>query len=360
MAIKDSLSEIHGGLGASFTEFEGFLVPDSYGNPESEWSHVRKAVGLLDLPYRAALEMTGADSARFLQGMVSNDVEALGEGEGTYATVLTQQGKIVGDLRIYRTGRGFLLETLEPIRQRVVEHLERFLVADEVEICPLLDQSFLALQGPRSAEVLDELQFSVPEGEYRHVSAELTRDGGGPKVFCARAGLTGESGFLLLPSQTDLEPVWSRLLEVVVKLGGGPVGFRALQVLRMEAGIPWYGTDFDDSNFPLEAGLDRIVSQSKGCYLGQEVVERIRARGHINQRLVAFRLEGQTPPSKGAAVFEGERRIGQIKSAVFSFGLRCPLAFGYVHRDSARPGLDVTIQNGAEAYRATIAFLPGV
>jgi glycine cleavage system T protein len=356
--IKNSLYENHRTLGASFTEFQGFLIPDSYGDVESEWGYVRKTVGVLDLPHRAIFEMTGSDSVRFLQGMVSNDVERLQEGHGTYATVLTTQGKVVSDLRIYRTAHSFLLETYGSVQEKVVQHLERYLIADEVELHSWGEHAFLSLQGPRSAQILEEIGVSVPEGEYRHTPSQIQDSEARYSILCFRVSLTGEAGFLILLETAYLEPMWHRLLDKVRRYGGGPIGLRALQILRMEAGIPWYGTDFDDSNFPLEVGLDRVVSQSKGCYLGQEVMERIRARGHVNKRLVIFHGHGSVVPSSGARVYREERDIGEVKSGTFSIALGRPIALGYIHRDFVSPGTEVSIRSAAETHSATIASCP--
>ena len=357
MPKESSLLKWHRESGAEFAEEDGWIVPLRFGDPLEEYRAVRSGVGILDLGNRALLRFTGADRASYLQGMVSNDVKNLVEGTGIYAAILDVQGKILADVRVLCAGDSFLLDLSEPLKGKILDHLNRYLVADEVEIADLTqERAIISLQGPKARSLLGALspEAGLPSRELDHRDFVI----GGSAARVVRATHTGEEGFDLLIERENPAGVIPAILEAGKKFSLRWVGSQAREILRVEAGIPRYGIDMDESNLLLEAGLEKSVSFQKGCYLGQEVVERIRSRGHVNRRLAGMVLEGQVAADRGGAICDGEREIGRVTSSIESPLLRAPLALGYVHRDYLEPGTRVSIRKDAQMIPARLVSLP--
>ena len=348
-----SLDDFHKGNGAVFLERGGWRLPARFGDDAAEYGTVRSAAGWLDLADRTLLSVSGPDSGEWLQGMLSNDVKALGEGEGIAAAVLNIQGKILADVRVFRTGDAFLVDLDEPLAAGVLEHLDRYLIADEVEIADLSPGlAMLSIQGPRAEAALSGLldAGSLPAGELCHGEVECA----GIRLRVVRATHTGETGFDLVAPRDALPA-----LAALPAARNIPwIGLEARETLRIEAGIPRYGVDMDADTLLLETCLDDSVSFTKGCYLGQETVERIHSRGHVNRKLVGLEVRSGTVPDPGDPLIGEDRSIGRVTSVAASPRLRCPIALGYVHRDYTEPGSAVTIGHGDEKIPAVVHSLP--
>ena len=358
MAKQSLLLTFHQSNGAQFLERDGWLLPAHFGNSAAEYAAVRSAVGFIDLSHRGLLQLTGADRVSFLQGMVSNDVKALKPGEGQYATVLNQQGKVLGDTRVLCSENSLYLDLWEITKDKIAEHLNRYLVADEVEIADRTDEyGIISLQGLQSEACLRSLvgQAELPGrlAEHRMVNID------GAQVCVVRASSTGETGFDLIIPTPHFKNIAQQLTEAVNQFSGAWVGEEAHNILRVEAGIPRYGVDFTEDNLLLEVGLDHAVSFSKGCYLGQEVVERIRSRGHVNKRLVGLILEGRESASRGDVLF-ADKPVGTITSSVHSPALGKPVALGYVYKDYWSPDTRLSVNHDGVSLDAKVTTLPFV
>ncbi len=342
-----------------FAEREGWLLPTRFDEVQSEYQAVRSAVGLLDLSHRALLNFTGPDRLSYLQGMVSNDLRLLTPGQGVCAAVLNMQGKVVGDCRIFCTNDSFLLDVWEPIKQKVIDHLNRYLVADEVEINDQAEHyAILSVQGPRSEAILRNLlrDEELPTAPLEH---RLLRFGEF-EVRIARFSHTGEDGFDLFVPIAAALPVAVRLTEEGIPLAAKWIGEEAYRVLRVEAGIPLYGVDFTEDTLLLEVGLPQAVSFHKGCYLGQEVVERIRSRGHVNRKLCGLLLKSPDPARSGDPIHAGEKTVGVVTTSVYSPALGTVIALGYVHREFWEVGTIVSVQHEGSTIEARVTSLPFV
>ena len=357
MAKQSLLTDIHRSNGAVFTERDGWLLPVHFGNAAAEYESVRGAVGLFDLSHRGLLQCTGPDRVTFLQGMLSNDLRPLKTFDGQFATLLTQQGKVLADLRVLCALNSLYLDFWENLRDRTIEHLNRYLVADEVEIADRSGEyATLSLQG-RNAETL--LRSVTGPAELPSQSAHhgmITLEGAA--VCVVRASHAGEPGFDLIIPNAALEAIARRLTESGKPFGVRWVGEEAQNLLRVEAGVPRYGIDFNEDNLLLEVGLDHAVSFNKGCYLGQEVVERIRSRGHVNRMLCGLSLDGQTPAESGDIIQVGGKEIGRVTSSVVSPRLKRPIALGYLQKDFWNAGTVVTINRAGAQVRAVVTALP--
>jgi glycine cleavage system T protein len=352
-AVRSPLADYHASQGASLSEYHGSVVPSRFTDPVAEHHAVRHAAGLFDFSFRSRFAVSGADRVRFLQGMVSNDVENLSPGRGTYALLLNVQGQILADLRIFCEPDHFLLETDADLRSKAMQTLERHIIMDEVKL-KALEEYALAFQGPRARGLLEKtLHIDLPEmNEYDHFRTNYA----GFPVRVVRASSTGEEGYEVWTKAGGLMGVWGAACGQAPTYEMLPCGTEALETLRIEAGIPRYGADLGEDTLPLEAGLTNALSFTKGCYLGQEIVERARSRGHVNWRLVGLRVESDTPPVAGEKLTAEGKEIGEITSACVSPSLGKTIALAYVRREASEVGTNLKLASGPAAEVAPLPF----
>jgi glycine cleavage system T protein len=359
MAKQTPLLEIHRRNGAELVETNGWILPAHFGAPLVEFEAVRCAVGLMDMCAHAALRITGPDRVSYLQGMVSNDVKKLSPGSGVYAAVLDVNGKILADLRVLCAEDSFILLVWEPLKDKVIAQLNRYLVADDVEIRDeTAGHGMISIQGPHALLLLNAIAPRQDPPVHMHSHGVLRV--GDKVVRAVRATHTGEEGFDLLVKIENLAAVVHEIERAGAALALRWAGLQAQEILWVEAGLPRYGVDMDEENLLLETGLDQAVSFQKGCYIGQEVIERVRSRGHVNRKLAGIVLAGKSPAHRGDKIACDGKEIGKITSSVVSPGLHHAIALGYVHRDYLQPGMSVTVEVDGGQSAGTIATLPFV
>jgi glycine cleavage system T protein len=359
MAKPTPLIEIHRAHGAGFIEQDGWILPAYFGAPLEEYEAVRSAVGVLDMCDYTALHLTGPDRVSYLQGMVSNDVKKLAPGSGVYAAVLDVNGKILADIRVLCAEESFIILLKESLKDKVIAQLNRYLVADDVEISDSAGlYGMISLQGPHALLLLNSVAphqdppvHAIDHRLFRIADRE---------VRAIRATHTGEEGFDLLMEVGDLAQVVGEIERAGTPLVLRWTGLQAQEILRIEAGLPRYGVDMDEDNLLLETGLDRSVSFTKGCYIGQEVIERVRSRGHVNRKLAGIALNGESPAQRGDKIHSDGKEIGRVTSSVFSPKIGRPIALGYVHRDYWAPGTTVSVERNGERTGGTVTALPFV
>ncbi|MGA2010804.1 MAG: glycine cleavage T C-terminal barrel domain-containing protein [Solirubrobacteraceae bacterium] len=308
--------------------------------PDPGYLAVTESCGLVDRSERGKLALSGADAKAFLQGQVSNDVEALTPGCGCYATFLTPKGKMLGDIRILDAGDELLLDTERVSLQELFNMIRRFSLGYDVELHKrTVQRGLLSLIGPRAAAVAGVT--GLPSAEDSHVVAQI-----GP--IAARAIRT-DTGIDLLCDADATAALSTALLD----RGARPVSAAIADCLRIERGRPRYGIDLDDSVIPQEADLNgRAVSFTKGCYVGQETVARLFYRGKPNRQLRGLRLS--VPAPTGSEISFGDRVVGRLGSVAESPALG-PIALALVRRE-APPGSHVAV--GADAIKAVVVELP--
>lgn len=305
-----------------------------------DYRTITEGCGLLDRSDRGKLALRGSQAKAFLQGQVTNDVEALSEGRGCYAAFLTPKGKMLGDLRIIDAGEELLLDTERVALQPLFNMIRGFSIGYELELHKrTLERGLLSLIGPQATATAGAQELGAQE----HSNAALEFDGMPVRAIRTDVGVD------LLCASADTDALAAFLLA----RGAGGVGADVAECLRVEHGRPRYGVDLDDTVIPQEAGLnDRAVSFTKGCYVGQETVARLHYRGKPNRHLRGLRCDA--PVSRDAELsFEG-RVVGALTSVATSprFG---PIALGLVRR-AATPGSIVSV--GAEGIDATVVDLP--
>ena len=353
-----TLHEKHKSLGANFTQFHGWMLPSDYGDMRNEYDAVRSAVGIADLSHRGKLKLSGKHHLKFLQGMLTNNVENLEPGTGMHAALLTVKGRMVSDMKVYKFEDSILFDLEPGVNIKVGELLTKYRLSYKADIEDLSDtQSLFSLNGPNAMSLVFKVLDLPPRemNEYDHFNAEL----GGHEVTVAKVSRTKFDGYDIYAPSGASESIWDLFLSEGQELGILPVGQNAMNVLRIEAGIPEYGTDMDESNIPIEAGIWDALDFEKGCYVGQEVVARIKWRGHVNWHLLGIVLDGNTIPAPGDEIYSGERKIGRITSGVFSPGLNKPIALGYIRREFKEPGTKVTVNSdGDTVSEASISDTP--
>lgn len=357
MLPPSPLVDVARARGVACRSYGGVELVEAFTDPSAEATAARAGAGLFDLSFRAGLQFTGPDRATFLHNLLSNDIAALRPGTGCYATLLTRESKVVADADVLCMKDAIRLELDRRVKDRARSHLERFLVADDVEIEDRSgEETSLGIHGPRAPEILAAAlpEYDVPQAELEHGPAAIA----GAPLLVVRDDWTGDPGFDVVVARGDALRVWEAMLAVGSALGLQPAGMAAADVLRLEAGRPRVGVDFDETNLVLEAALERGIHFSKGCYLGQEIVERASARGHVNKRLVGLRLEGSVVPQPGARIAAEGADVGRITSAAYSPHLGSAIALGYVKRAFTDPGSRVSVELPGATAPAVVTTLP--
>jgi folate-binding protein YgfZ len=289
--------------------------------------------------------------------MVSNDTQSLQPGQGCYTTFLNAKGHLIADFVVYAEAEAYLLELEPQVARPFITAIEYFVISEDVTFH---DESghwgLLALQGPRAAELLARvLGQELPALQmYASTTCQLA----GHAVCCMRRSHTGELGYQLLAPPAALPDVWNALWAQRETCQARAVGLEMLDTVRIEAGIPVYGRDMTEETIPVEANLEAALSYTKGCYIGQEVIARIEARGHVNRKLVGLLLSGARLPESGAKIVSPQREVGWITSAVYSPARQQNIALGYVRREVLTPGTPLEVHTQDSTLNATVAELP--
>lgn len=353
MVTRLPLHESHRAAGAVFGAPCGIELPLTYGDPAGEYAAARQAVGLIDRSDADVLEVTGRDRATFLHAMLSNDIKGLAAGRGGGAALLDVHGKVLALMTVWALDDRLLLVLPAGLAVKTTEALDHYLFSEKATFRDATgERSLLMLAGPESPALVRRLTgIEAPADAWSHTVATLA----GIEVRLVQGGgETGEAEVWVASAAADGARVWTALLEA----GARPVGLTASESLRIETGTPRWGHDVDATVLLPEIPLESLVSYTKGCYLGQEVVVRIRDRGHVNRHLRGLIVEGDRVPVPGDAVLAGDSEIGRVTSATSSLGLKRPLALGFVRRQHAQAGTPVAIRSGSERFAATVTILP--
>ena len=333
--------------GARLGEFCGASTAASFGDAAKEYAALHSGAAVCDLGYRAKLFVSGNDRVRWLNGMVTNNIRDLAPGHGNYNFLLNAQGHVLADMYIYNAGDFFIVDTGFEQEERVLQLFEKYIIMDEVVVHDAKGElSAIGVAGPQAAEVLKKLGLIVPP----ETLAICDQQWQGEDVSTIRMDArTGVFEIWLSPAQAPAS--WKSALAA----GAVPAGYEAQELARVAAGIPRFGVDIREKDLPQETAQDRALNFNKGCYLGQEIVERIHARGAVHRSLTGFEIE-QGTVAPGAKVTAAGKEVGQLTSvAQLPNGSRRTLALGYLRREAAKPGTEVEIE-GAKAKVSTLPF----
>lgn len=350
-------------FGGRLGQYCGSETVASFGEPVRELQALRHAAAVFDLGWRAMLVLTGSDRARWLNGMVTNNTRDLLPNHGNYSLVLNAQGRIQGDLTAYNRGEYYLAITDADQVEKLKGIFDKYIIMDDVEVADVTDKlTSLGVAGPSSREVLGKAGFTIPELE---PGAVVDLDWRNIGVSIARGlGDRGE-GYEVWFAPDHAGAIWDALTAA----GATPAGYQALEWLRILNGIPRHGVDMTERYLPQETGQDRALHFAKGCYLGQEIVERIRSRALLHRGFAGFVIDGPAP-APGTPVLASEKKVGEITSSATiplgeadklgathppqSTDVGTTLALGYIRTDASAPGTEVRINESS----ARVSALP--
>jgi folate-binding protein YgfZ len=343
-ALTDRLSAAGGRIG----EYCGVETALSFGNTRAEFEALRSGVVVYDLGWRSKIIASGKDRVRWLNGMITNNIRDLQPGQGNYNFLLTPQGHIQGDLYAYNRGDYLMLGTERSQAANILERLKKYIIMDKVELEDVSDRlTAIGLQGPKSRDVLAAGGINAPEVEAMQI-ADFVWNGIGLSItrMANESFLTYE----IWVSTENAAAVWDALAGA----SATPAGSGALELFRVAAGIPRYGIDIRERDLPQETAQEQALNFNKGCYIGQEIVERIRARGAVHRTLAGFVVDGNAVPVTGTKISLNGREVGEVTSAVAIPAGERVLALGILRREASKPGTQVSIGEAA----ATVATLP--
>ncbi len=328
--------------GARIADYRGADTAATFSGTAAEFAALRSGCGVFDLGWRAKLLITGNDRQKWLNGMVTNNIRDLASGQGNYNFLLNAQGHILGDMYLYNRGDYILLDTDARQAPKLRETLDHFIIMDDVEISDASDKlTAIGLQGPKGAQVLSAAGIAPSSSEPLHAEDTTWQEIGITLVA------TEHGGFEVWLAPANAPKLWDALLAA----GATPVGSDAVEMWRIVQGIPRYAQDIRERDLPQETGQARALNFAKGCYVGQEIVERIRSRGAVHRQFSGFEIEGPAPAS-GTKLQAGGKDVGELTSVVTLPDGRT-IALGYIRREAAATG-GLT----AGAAQARIAELP--
>jgi folate-binding protein YgfZ len=337
-ALETPLAALHRDAGAKMGVWFGCTLPDEFSDWRGEYDFARNSVALIDKNYRAYLSFAGPDRVRYLNAILTNNIKDLATGQGTVSLLLNPQGHILAEIETYALAESLFCVSYAMIRALLIEVLEKFIIMDDVTLTDETERyATLALEGPKSAAVVHEVSSvdiaALDELSFRDASA-----GSIPCRIVKRSpGKIPGAEFVVERDKVAL--LWKILLEAARKHGGGPMGYTALSALRLEMGVPWFGYDFGEKQIPHEAGLqDSHISYTKGCYTGQEIVERVRSRGHANRVRVSLKFSATGPLAETMPLFADGKEIGFVTRTAFSPSIEALIGMGYVRREHSAAG----------------------
>jgi folate-binding protein YgfZ len=332
------LHPIHEALHARFGSYFGVTLPAEYEGLESEYPRARESVALFDTGYRAVFHLAGPDRARYLNAVTSGDIRGLMAGRGTPGLLLNSQGHILAELETFAEEERFVLLSHAMVGSRTFETLDKYIIMDDCTLTDVTSEwTSCALEGPRAGEVLRALCGVALDGLplFGHQAAEIAD----VKCRILRRCHFDLPGVEILAPREAMPAVWEAARGAAQAAQGGLLGWETVNTLRIEAGVRWFGVDFDDTVIPHEAGLDQThISYTKGCYTGQEIVERVRSRGKLNRWLALLEFTGDVPPVHGAKLEADGKAWGYVTSCAFSPARKAHIGFGYLRREHNAPG----------------------
>jgi folate-binding protein YgfZ len=347
---KTPLYEVFLAAGARMGEYSGVETAATFKDVAGEFRELNSGCALFDLGWRAKIVTTGEDRERWLNGMVTNNVKDLPLNRGNYSFVLNPQGRILGDLYTYNRGDSLLIDTERSQLEGLLKLFEHYIIMDDVEVSDKSESlTAIGIQGPTTAEVLKRAGIDDPGLEPMQV-ADLRF--GGAELSLTRMASPEFLTYEIWASPATVPQIWNLLF----RAGATPVGTEALEKFRVMIGFPKYGTDIRERDLPQETDQEQALNFTKGCYVGQEIVERIRSRGNVHRKFQGFMLEGELP-GQGTKLQADGKEVGELTSIS-----RIPtnngdrsVALGYIRREALEGGAKITYPGG-EAKPSEVPF----
>ena len=328
---------------AAFADYRGATTAARFADPQPEFAALVGGCRIYDSGFRARLSVSGGDRVRWMNGMVTNNIRDLAAGHGLYAFLLNPHGRILGDMIVHNLGETLVVETDCSQVEKITATFDHYIIMDDVEVTNISEQqTAIGLAGPRSRDILNAAGIKVPELQpLQSITPQCDCDCGCTECTVVRGDDAILDSYEIWLAPKDVYPTWQALLAA----GATPVGSEALEMQRIAAGVPLYGVDICERDLPQETEQTRALNFSKGCYVGQEIVERIRSRGNVHRKFSGFLIEDAAAIVAGMKITSEEKEVGQVTSAAV---LRMPaggrtVALGYIRREVGVPGREVMI-----------------
>ena len=335
--MNTPLAATHLAAGAKMGVWFGCALPDYFGDPAAEYRSARETVALIDKNYRAYLSFAGPDRVRYLNAILTNNIKDLPADHGIISLLLNPQGHILAEIATYAFEDQLLCVSYATIRQRLIEWLEKYIIMDDVTLTDETPRfGTLALEGPKAASIVKEISGA----DFANFDELSSHGGAVGSIPCriTKRSPGGVSGAEFFTASERLAELWQVLLDAARWHGGGPIGYTALNGLRLAQGAPWFGYDFGEKQIPHEAGLqDSHISYTKGCYTGQEIVERVRSRGQVNRQRVRLAFSGDVVPEEGTLLTLDGKEGGVVTRAARTWDPTRILGMAYVRKEVMTP-----------------------
>jgi aminomethyltransferase len=323
--------------------------PAHFGKVTDEFAALRSTCGVYALPQRVKIRLTGSDRVRWLNGMVTNNIRDLAQNHGVYAFLLNPQGHILADLVAFHRGESLLVESDHVQLAKILATFDHYIIMDDVEVADVSDSlASIGVTGPKSSVVLAAAGIQLHRSPARRVADSAWQ---GIPISVVRGGDDDLPSFEIWVAPEQVV----KLREALQNAGATLVGQNALELYRVALGIPLYGKDIRERDLPQETEQQRALNFSKGCYVGQEIVERIRSRGNVHRKFTGFKIDGAAPAVGTKIQWQG-KEVGEITSSALIPGPvgEQSVALGYLRRELAGPGKDLEIAGS----RVTVSELP--
>jgi folate-binding protein YgfZ len=355
VTIETPLAGVHRRAGATMGVWFGCSLPDDFGDAREEQRFANESVALIDKNYRTYFTFSGPDRVRYLNAILTNHIKDLTSGQGVVSLLLNAQGRILAEMETFAEAEKIFLVSYLMNQERLAEVLEKYIIMDDVTFSDDAKKfGTLALEGPLAAHVVKELTGtdldSLAELGWVDVAVSSPTTKGGTAhnennsegaIPCrmVRRSPGGISSAEFIVERGKLELLWNVLLQATRHHGGRPMGYTALSAQRLVQGVPWFGYDFGEKQIPHEAGLESShISYTKGCYTGQEIVERVRSRGQVNRRRVELLFAGDRVPESGAELTVDGKAVGYVTRAARSYFPARVLGMGYLGKEHRSVG----------------------
>jgi len=372
------LRDSHLRLGATMIEHNGWSLPESYGDALLEYAEVRESgCGVIDLSSWGRILVSGTEAVQFLNGLITNDMKTLAVNSSMPAAFPNVRGRLIASVRVVRlkdegtekkVSPVFLIDTEAATHERVLKTIERFTLAGDFRVTDVTNKTAqLSVRGSKAAEVVratlgdkaadllpnQSIQIAWPQNDHNGSGSDDVKD---PLIVMCESNASG-AGFDLVVNAEQAGGLWDALQNA----GARPVGQAALEILRIEAGVPRFGVDMDETNVVTETALDDAVSYTKGCYVGQEIIARIKYRGHVAKKLTGLIFEQPVKVAVGATIHSADgKEAGRITSVTESPRLGCTIALAYLKYDYLAAGTSLKVISGPEVFEARVTQLPFV
>jgi len=338
----------------SVADYRGAETAARFKDPQQEYAALLNGCGVYDLGFRTRLSLTGGDRVRWMNGMVTNNIRDLAAGHGVYAFLLNPQGRILGDMVVYNKGEELIVETDRSQVEKIVATFDHYIIMDDVNVENLGEKwTALGLSGPNARTLLNAAGIKTPEMQpLEMMTPECVCDCDCVECKVVRGEDSQSESYEVWLAPKDVYKTWQALISA----GATPVGSEALEMQRVVAGVPLYGVDIRERDLPQETEQMRALNFNKGCYVGQEIVERIRSRGNVHRKFTGFLVDGVVAIATGEKIISAEKEAGEVTSVAT---LNTPrgertIALGYIRREIGTPGREVMIG----AAKATVTQLP--